>query len=134
MSKIFLAGATGAIGKRLVPQLLDAGHEVFGTTRSEKKAVELRNAGVAPIVVDVFDAPALSRAMIAARPEIVIHQLTDLPAHLEPSGMAEGIARTTRIRIEGTRNLVAAAIEAGVRRIIAQSLACVFQPAKLHRN
>ena len=124
MTKVFLAGATGAIGKRLVPQLLDAGCEVFGTTRSERKVAELRAAGVTPIVVDVFDAPALSRAMAAARPDIVVNQLTDLPANLEPSGMAAGIVRTTRIRIEGTRNLVAAAREAGVRRIIAQSLAC----------
>src|SRR2546427_8912579 len=63
MAKVFLAGATGAIGKRLVPQLLDAGCEVFGTTRSERKVAELKTAGVTPIVVDVFDAPALSRAM-----------------------------------------------------------------------
>ena len=124
MAKVFLAGATGAIGKRLVPQLLEVGHEVFGTTRSGRKAAELEAAGVTPIVVDVFDALALSRAMTAVRPEIVMNQLTDLPANLEPSGMAEGIVRTTRIRIEGTRNLVAAALEAGVRRIIAQSLAC----------
>ena len=117
MAKVFLAGATGAVGKRLVPQLLDAGCEVFGTTRSERKAAELKTAGVTPIVVDVFDAPALSRAMTAVCPDIVIHQLTDLPANLEPSGMAEGIVRTTRIRIEGTRNLVAAARAAGVRRI-----------------
>jgi nucleoside-diphosphate-sugar epimerase len=119
MAKVFLAGATGAIGKRLVPQLLDAGCEVFGTTRSERKVAALKTAGVTPIVVDVFDAPALSQAMTAVRPEIVINQLTDLPANLEPSGMTEGIARTTRIRIEGTRNLVAAALEAGVRRVIA---------------
>ena len=124
MAKIFLAGASGAIGRRLVTLLLDAGHEVFGTTRSETKAAELQSAGLTPLVMDVFDAPALSRAMAAVRPAIVIHQLTDLPANLEPSGMAEGIVRTTRIRIEGTRNLVAAALEAGVRRMIAQSLAC----------
>ena len=124
MTKIFLAGATGAIGKRLVPQLLDAGYEVFGTTRSEKKAGDLLTAGVVPMIVDVFDAPALSRAMTTVRPEIVINQLTDLPANLETSAMAEGIVRTTRIRIEGTRNLVAAALEAGVRRVISQSLAC----------
>ena len=124
MTKVFLAGATGAIGKRLVPQLLDAGYEVFGTTRWGRKASELESDGVTPIVVDVFDAVALSRAVTAIGPEIVINQLTDLPASLEPSGMAEGIVRTTRIRIEGTRNLVAAALEAGVRRIIAQSLAC----------
>jgi len=124
VTKVFLAGATGAIGKRLVPQLLEAGCQVFGTTRSERKLDELNTAGVTPIVVDVFDATALSRAMTSVCPEIVINQLTDLPANLEPSGMAEGIVRTTRIRIEGTRNLVSAALEAGVRRFIAQSLAC----------
>ena len=68
MTKLFLAGATGAIGKRLVPQLLDAGYEVFGTTRSERKVAELTTAGVTPIVVDVFDAPALSRAMSCGLP------------------------------------------------------------------
>jgi nucleoside-diphosphate-sugar epimerase len=124
VEKIFLAGATGAIGKRLVPQLLAAGHEVFGTTRSERKVAELRTAGVTPIIVDVFDAPALMRAMAGVQPQIVINQLTDLPANLEPSGMAEGVVRTTRIRIEGTRNLVAAALESGARRVISQSLAC----------
>jgi len=124
MKKVFLAGATGAIGKRLVPMLLDAGYKVFGTTRSHGKGSELRAAGVTPIVVNVFDAPALSQAMTAIHPEIVIHQLTDLPAGLEPSDMAEGIVRTTRIRIEGTRNLVAAALETGVGRLVAQSLAC----------
>lgn len=127
--KVFLAGATGAIGKRLMPLLLDGGYEVFGTTRSETKAAELQAAGATPIVVDVFDAPTLSRAIARIRPEIVIHQLTDLPANLEPSRMAEGITRTTRIRTEGTRNLVTAAMESGVHRLIAQSLACwVYAP------
>lgn len=124
VAKIFLAGATGAIGKRLVPQLLAAGHEVFGTTRSERKVVELKTAGVTPIIIDVFDAPALMRAMAGVQPQVVINQLTDLPANLEPSGMAEGVVRTTRIRIEGTRNLVAGALESGARRFISQSLAC----------
>ncbi|HEY6365488.1 MAG TPA: NAD(P)-dependent oxidoreductase [Candidatus Binatia bacterium] len=122
--KVFLAGATGAIGTRLLPLLVDARYEVFGSTRSQKKAAELQAAGVKPVVVDVFDAPALSRAVAAARPEVMIHQLTDLPAGLESSGLAEGIARTTRVRKEGTQNLVAAALETGVRRLIAQSLAC----------
>ena len=124
MKKVFVAGATGAIGRRLLPLLLEAKYQVFGTTRSDKKAAELAAGGVAPFVVDAFDASALSRAMRAVRPEIVIHQLTDLPAALETSGMAEGIVRTTRIRIEGTQNLVAAALASGARRLIAQSLAC----------
>lgn len=124
--RIFLAGAGGAIGKRLVPLLVDAGHAVFGTTRSTTKADALKTAGVEPVVVDVFDAPALSRAMAAARPEIVIHQLTDLPHGLDPSRMAEATIRNARIRSEGTRNLVTTASEAGARRLIAQSIAWAY--------
>jgi nucleoside-diphosphate-sugar epimerase len=126
--RIFLAGATGAIGKRLVPLLLDAGHHVIGTTRSTTKADALRAAGVVPVVVDVFDAPALSRAVSAARPDMVIHQLTDLPPGLDPSRMVEGTQRNARMRSEGTQNLVAAALESGVHRLIAQSIAWMYAP------
>lgn len=77
--RIFLAGAGGAVGSRLVPLLLAAGHSVWGTTRSREKADALRAAGVTPVVVDVFDAAALSQATREARPGVVIHQLTDLP-------------------------------------------------------
>jgi len=126
--RIFLAGAVGAIGKRLVPLLLDAGHRVVGTTRSTTKADALRAAGVEPVVVDVFDAPALSRAVSAARPDIVIHQLTDLPPGLDPSRMPEGTRRNARMRSEGTRNLVTAALESGAHRLIAQSIAWMYAP------
>lgn len=127
-SRIFLAGAGGAVGRRLVPLLRDAGHEVFGTTRDPAKADTLRRLGAEPVVVDVFDAAALSDAVAAARPEVVIHQLTDLPPGLDPARMAESVPRNARIRSEGTRNLVAAAREAGVRRLIAQSIAWVYAP------
>jgi nucleoside-diphosphate-sugar epimerase len=121
--RIFLAGASGAVGKRLVPLLAGAGHEVFGTTRFADKSSLLRELGAHPVVVDVFDAQALSRAVKLARPEVVIHQLTDLPPGLDPARMAQATARNARIRIEGTQNLVAAALEAGARRLIAQSIA-----------
>src|SRR5438309_419985 len=111
--RIFLAGASGAIGKRLVPLLLDAGYHVVGTTRSTAKADALSAAGVEPVVVDVFDGPELTRAVSAARPDIVVHQLTDLPPGLDPSQMAEGTRRNARVRDEGTRNLVAAALASG---------------------
>jgi nucleoside-diphosphate-sugar epimerase len=124
--RILLAGATGAIGKRLTPLLLEAGHTVVGTTRSAAKAEDLRRQGVEPVVVDVFDADALSRAVVSARPEIVIHQLTDLPAGIEPSRMAEAIVGNARIRDEGTRNLVRAALAAGSRRLVAQSIAWAY--------
>ncbi|MGB3867694.1 MAG: NAD(P)-dependent oxidoreductase [Xanthobacteraceae bacterium] len=126
--RIFLAGATGAIGQRLIPLLRDAGHHVVGTTRFESKAETLRRLGAEPAVVDVYDAAALTEAVAAARPQIVIHQLTDLPPGLDPARMADAIGRNTRIRIEGTRNLIAAAIAAGATRLIAQSLAWMYAP------
>jgi len=119
--RIFLAGATGAIGTRLLPLL--GSYEVFGTTRFAAKADVLRGLGAQPVVVDVFDAAALAKAMLAAKPEIVIHQLTDLPPGLDPARMAEATTRNARIRIEGTKNLIAAALAAGARRLIAQSIA-----------
>jgi len=128
--KIFLAGATSAIGRRLVPLLLNAEHYVVGTTRSPTKADGLRAAGVAPVLVDVFDAPALSAAVLEARPDIVVHQLTDLPPGLDPSQMTEGTQRNARMRSQGTQNLVAAALGAGVRRLVAQSIAWMYAPGK----
>jgi nucleoside-diphosphate-sugar epimerase len=124
--RIFLAGASGAIGRRLIPQLVGAGHQVTATTRHVTKADELRALGVDAVVVDVFDADGLRAAAVAAKPEIVIHQLTDLPAGLDPSRMAEAIASNARIRIEGTCNLVEAARAAGARRMIAQSIAWAY--------
>src|SRR5262245_32786593 len=102
---IFLAGATGVIGRRLVPLLRDAGHVVTGTTRSEERAVALQALGARSVVVDVYDARGLLKAMSAAYPDVVIHQLTDLPETLDASRPAnfEGNAR---VRIEGTRNLM----------------------------
>jgi len=128
--KIFMAGATGAIGRRLVPLLLNAGHGVVGTTRSATKADRLRAAGVEPVVVDVFDAPALSAAVLEAHPDIVVHQLTDLPPGLDPSQMTEGTQRNARMRSQGTQNLVAAALGAGVRRLVTQSIAWMYAPGK----
>ena len=126
--RIFLAGASGAIGSRLTPLLLSAGHYVCGSTRSKAKADALRSLGADPVVVDVFDATALSRAVASARPDVVIHQLTDLPKDLDPREMGAAIIRTARIRDEGTRNLVRAAIAAGARRLVAQSIAWAYAP------
>jgi nucleoside-diphosphate-sugar epimerase len=128
--KIFLAGAAGAIGQRLVPLLLNASHYVVGTTRSTTKADGLRAAGVEPVVVDVFDPPALCAAVFKARPDIIIDQLTDLPPGLDPGQMTEGTVRNARMRSQGTQNLVAAALGAGVRRLVAQSIAWIYAPGK----
>jgi nucleoside-diphosphate-sugar epimerase len=126
--RIFLAGATGAIGQRLVPLLRTAGHHVAGATRFGAKAATLRALGAEPVVVDVFDADALKQAVLAAKPDIVIHQLTDLPPGLDPAKMADALVRNARIRDEGTRNLLQAALAAGARRMIAQSIAWIYAP------
>ncbi len=126
--KIFLAGAGGAIGRRLTPLLRAAGHDVAGTTRSADKADGLRALGAEPVVVDVFDAAALARAVEAAAPQVVMHQLTDLPSAPGTPGYEAGLERNARLRIEGTRNLVDAAKAAGVRRLIAQSIAFIYAP------
>src|SRR6476660_6477091 len=126
--KIFLAGAGGAIGRRLTPLLRSAGHAVFGTTRAADKAGVVRALGAEPVVVDVFDAQALARAVQAAAPDVVLHQLTDLAFAPGTPQYEEGLARNARLRIEGTRNLADAAKAAGVRRMITQSIAFVYAP------
>ncbi|HEY7319744.1 MAG TPA: NAD-dependent epimerase/dehydratase family protein, partial [Candidatus Binatia bacterium] len=90
-TRIFLAGATGAIGKRLIPLLLRDGAVVFGTTRSTARAEELRSTGIESVIVDVFDAPALSRAMVEVKPDVVVHQLTDLALIHDPSRLDEAL-------------------------------------------
>ena len=131
--RVLLAGATGAIGKRLVSLLVDAGYEVFGTTRSQAKSAELAGAGVTPIVVDVFDEQAVTHVLASIRPQVVINQLTDLRG-LDPNNPAEALARNARVRVEGTRNLVAAAIEARAQRMIAQSIAWAYAPSPPHAS
>jgi nucleoside-diphosphate-sugar epimerase len=128
-NRILLAGATGAIGSRLTPLLVDAGYEVFGTTRSQNNAAALEASAVKPIVLDVYDAQAVERALGAVRPEVVIHQLTDLRG-MDPSRMHEALTRNARIRIEGTANLIAACSSTGVRRLIAQSIAWIYAPGR----
>jgi nucleoside-diphosphate-sugar epimerase len=124
--KIFLAGAGGVIGQRLTPLLRKAGHNVAGTTRSAQKGDMLRTLGAEPVVVDVFDADALTRAVTAAAPQVVIHQLTDLPYAPNTPQYQEGLERNARLRIDGTRNLVTAARAAGVKRLIAQSIGFIY--------
>jgi nucleoside-diphosphate-sugar epimerase len=124
--RVFVAGASGAIGTPLVRQLLAAGHEVTGMTRRQERAEEIRAAGAAAVVCDVFDAGVLRDAVVAAAPEAVIHALTALPSHYDPK--SDYLAPTNRIRVEGTRNLVAATRAAGARRLIAESIAFAYRP------
>jgi nucleoside-diphosphate-sugar epimerase len=133
--RIFLAGASGAIGRRLLPMLHAAGHAVTGTTRSAAKSAAIEATGAEAVVIDVFDAAALAAAVAAARPELIIHQLTDLPQEADPSKITAAYSRNARLRSEGTRNLIAAARHAAVRRFIAQSVAFAYAPsAEPHRE
>jgi len=118
---VFLAGGSGAIGVPLIRQLVDGGHQVTASTRSEAKAAQLRELGATPAIVDALDADALHRAVAAAHPTHVIHQLTALPKGGPKS--ARDLAATNRLRIEGTRNLLAAAIAARATRIAVGSFA-----------
>ncbi len=119
--RIFLAGASGVIGVRLLPLLVAAGHEVAGMTRSPGKLDELKALGAEPVLCDVYDAEALRAAAVRFRPDTVMHQLTDLPD--DAAKIPELSARNDRMRTEGTRNLLAAAAAAGSERIIAQGIA-----------
>ncbi len=120
--RIFLAGATGALGGRLVPQLVAAGHTVVGTTRSESKADRLRALGAEPAVLDPLDAAAVRAAVEAAAPDVLVHQLTALSGlGNNPRAFAKEFAETNRLRTEGTDVLLAAGRAAGVRRVVAQS-------------
>jgi nucleoside-diphosphate-sugar epimerase len=118
--RIFVAGATGVIGSRLVPLLVADGHAVAGMTRSTHKADLLRELGAEPVVCDVFEADALTRAVIAFAPDIVFHQLTDLPD--SAADIPAFSERNNRIRGEGTRNLLSAAAAASAGPVIAQSI------------
>jgi 2-alkyl-3-oxoalkanoate reductase len=121
--RIFLAGATGALGSRLVPQLLAAGHEVTGTTRSPAKADALRAAGVEPVIADALDRERIVAAVVAAEPDAIVHQLTALAGMDNLRDVDRTFELTNRLRTEGTDNLLAAARAAGVDRFVAQSFA-----------
>ena len=128
--KVFLAGASGVIGRRLAVLLRRAGHEVAGTTRSEAKAAALQAIGAVPVLVDAYDADKLKLAVYAVQPDIIIHQLTDLPQAIDPKTLPAALEANARLRIKGTRNLVDAALTSGVRRMIAQSIAFAYGPGE----
>jgi nucleoside-diphosphate-sugar epimerase len=127
--RVFVAGASGAIGHPLVRQLVAAGHEVTGSTRSEARAGEIRAAGCEPVVCDVFDVDALTRAVEDARPEVVVNELTSLPRDYNPRRLDERFyGPTNRVRTEGGGNLLDAARSAGARRFVTQSIAFLYAP------
>jgi nucleoside-diphosphate-sugar epimerase len=125
---VFVAGATGAIGRRLVPMLVQAGHEVTGLTRTPSRAELLRAMGATPVVGDALDGRALRQAVLSARPDVVVSELTDLGRGLDSPSRDDQLLTTRKLWREGTANLVGAAVVAGARRVVAQSVAFAYVP------
>jgi nucleoside-diphosphate-sugar epimerase len=121
--RVFVAGASGAIGTRLVPQLIDRGHEVIGTSRSAEKAEQIRALGAEPVTLDLLDRAAVRRAVLEAAPDAIVHQATALAELTFSRNFDRTFAKTNTLRTEGTDALLAAAREAGVDRFVAQSFA-----------
>jgi nucleoside-diphosphate-sugar epimerase len=120
--RVFVAGATGAIGRQLVPQLVTAGHEVHGMTHSESKQALLHELGAVPVVADALDPDQVAEAVAQARPEVIVHQLTAL-AGVDMRHLERDFALTNRLRTEGTDHLLSAGQAVGVRRFVAQGIA-----------
>jgi nucleoside-diphosphate-sugar epimerase len=121
--RVFVAGASGAIGRRLVPQLIDAGHEVVGAHNSPSSAEIVRKLGATPVELDLLDTGAVRRAVLASEPDAIVHQATALAGVRFSRNMDKVTAGTSELRTKGTDNVLAAAREAGVRRFVAQSVA-----------
>ena len=119
--RVFVAGATGAIGRQLVPRLVDAGHEVYGMTRSESKQAMLYELGAVPVVADALDPDQVAEAVGRSRPEVIVHQLTAIPEALDMRHPDRAFELTNRLRTEGTDHLLSAGQAVGVRRFVAQS-------------
>ena len=119
--RVFVAGATGTIGRQLVPRLVEAGHEVHGMTRSESKQAMLHELGAVPVVADALDPDQVAEAVCRARPDVIVHQLTAIPATLDMRHFDRDFALTNRLRTEGTNHLLSAGQAVGVRRFVAQS-------------
>ncbi len=133
--RVFVAGASGAIGRRLCRLLVADGWAVVGTTRSPGKRELLRGLGVEPVLVDAFDRAALRDAVRESTADIVVNQMTELPPALDPAAMPEALIRTAWLRETGTANLVDASVAAGVGRMLAQSIAFAYAPGSLpHRE
>jgi len=126
--KVFVAGATGVLGRALVPVLVAAGHDVVGSTRSASRTGLIEAAGATAVICDALDPDAVHRTVTEAAPEVVIHQLTALPDSF--AKLRRGSEPTNRLRREGTRHLVEAAVAAGTRRVIAESIAFLYPPSR----
>src|SRR3954466_1310066 len=121
--RVFVAGASGAIGTRLVPQLIESGHEVIGTSTSPKSVERVRRLGAKPVKLDLLDPQAVRKSVLGAAPDAIVHQATALANAKFTRNLDKSFVLTNRLRTEGTDALIAAGIEAGVSRFVAQSFA-----------
>src|SRR5689334_12312810 len=121
--KIFVAGASGAIGKRLVPLLVSNGHQVVGSTRTPDKTGAIRSQGAEPAVLDGLNRDDVMKAVVSSRPDVIVHQMTALASMRSLKNFDKEFAVTNRLRTEGTEHLIAAAQAAGTRKLVVQSYA-----------
>ena len=128
--KVFVAGATGAIGRPLIKSLTRAGHTVFGMVRSRDSSGSLSESGAEPIIADALDGGSVSAAVAKVRPDVIINELTSLPRHYTPTEMKAAAERDARVRLEGNKNLLAAAQQTGVRRFLVQSSGFWYAPGE----
>jgi nucleoside-diphosphate-sugar epimerase len=126
--RVFVAGGTGVVGRRLLPMLVESGHEVVGLARSPQTADQVRGAGARPVVADALDRSAVIAAIEEAKPDAVVHQLTAIPPGLDPSRIDVQFELTNRLRTEGTHNLLDGAKAVGAHRFVAQSIAFAYEP------
>jgi 2-alkyl-3-oxoalkanoate reductase len=127
--KIFVAGASGVIGKRLLPKLIEAGHQVTAMSRTAKNAEAIKATGAHFVMGDAFSGGMMNNLLMSAKPDILIHQMTSLPDRIDTSDVATQLAENDRLRVLGTRNIVSAAVAAGCKRVIAQSVAFAYDPS-----
>jgi len=128
--KVFVAGATGAIGCPLIKSLTLAGHNTFGMVRSQSSSASLSASGAEPVIADALDAPSVSAAVAKVRPDVIINELTSLPKHYTPTEMQAATERDARVRLEGNKNLITAAQQARVRRLLVQSTGFWYAPGE----
>lgn len=128
--KVFVAGATGAIGRRLTENLTLAGHTTFGMVRSQNPSASLSDSGAEPVIADALDAQSVNAAVGKVQPDVIINELTSLPKRYTPTEMKAAAERDARVRLEGNKNLIAAALQTGVRRFLVQSAGFFYAPGE----
>jgi nucleoside-diphosphate-sugar epimerase len=129
--RALVAGATGAIGRPLIKKLTLAGHTTFGMVRSQNSSASLSDSGAEPVIADALDAQSVSAAVGKVQPDVIINELTSLPKHYTPTEMKAAAERDARVRLEGNKNLIAAAQQTDVRRFLVQSTGFWYAPGRV---